>query len=113
MKGLACAIRPCTLPRWLGALNITAAGGETGGDGGAIYTGLNSTTVFERRLVMRFNVGASGGGLYNLGTTTLETAGYIRGNDALVRNEPATVPAVDIEKARRRLCSGVALVLVI
>lgn len=48
---------------------------------------------------MRFNVGASGGALYNLGTTILETAGYIRGNDALVRNEPSTVPSVDIGKA--------------
>lgn len=80
-------------------MNIPAEAGEIGGDGGAIYTGLNSTTVFERRAVMRFNVGASGGALYNLGTTILETAGYIRGNDALVRNEPSTVPSVDIGKA--------------
>lgn len=72
------------------AFIIPADGGQTGGDGGAIYTGLNSTTLFERRVVMRFNVGASGGGLYNLGTTILESAGFIRGNDALVRNEPST-----------------------
>ena len=73
--------------RVLNTFNRPAEGGKTGGDGGAIYTGLNSTTVFERRAVMRFNVGASGGALYNLGTTILESAGYIRGNDALVRNE--------------------------
>lgn len=70
------------------ASHTVAEGGETGGDGGAIYTDYNSTTVFERRAVMRYNVGASGGALYNLGTTILETAGYIRGNDALVRNTP-------------------------
>lgn len=75
----------------LDAFIIPADGGETGGDGGAIYTGLNSTTLFKRRVVMRFNVGASGGALYNLGTTILETAGYIRGNDALVRYETSTV----------------------
>ena len=58
---------------------------ETGGHGGAIFTDLGSTTVFERRTSMRSNRGASGGALYNMGTTILESAGFIRDNQALVR----------------------------
>ena len=49
---------------------------------------------------MRENIGASGGALYNLGTTVLESAGFIRGNQALVRNKN-TVPAINIGKPRR------------
>lgn len=60
-------------------------GDETGGFGGAIYTALGSSTVFERRAIMQYNTGASGGALFNEGTTTLESAGFIRGNKASVR----------------------------
>lgn len=66
-------------------LYLPEDGDETGGHGGAIFTGLGSTTVFERRTSMRFNAGASGGAIYNMGNTVLESAGLIRGNEALVR----------------------------
>eukprot|EP00904_Undaria_pinnatifida_P004723 jgi/Undpi1/14251/HiC_scaffold_9.g03900.m1 len=64
-------------------LNVAKENGdETGGFGGAIYTALGSSTVFERRAIMQYNTGASGGALFNEGTTTLESAGFIRGNKA-------------------------------
>ena len=66
-------------------VSILENGDEIGGTGGAIHTGLGSSMVFERRAIMQFNTGASGGALYNLGATTLGSNGFIRGNQATVR----------------------------
>ncbi|CAM9754853.1 unnamed protein product, partial [Sphacelaria rigidula] len=57
-------------------------GDGLGAQGGAIFTGEVSTTMFERRTSMHLNEASSGGALYNLGVTTLGSAGFIRGNRA-------------------------------
>ena len=55
------------------------------GYGGAIFTEKGSITVFKARTVMQNNKGASGGALYNVGTTILETGAFFGDNQATVR----------------------------
>lgn len=55
-----------------------------GGEGGALYTGVDSTTLFQRRTVMQHNEARSGGAIYNLGYTEIESRGFMRANQALV-----------------------------
>ncbi len=62
-------------------------GDEIGGEGGAIYTGEGSTTTFKRRTIHQGNTAGNGGGaLWNEGTTTLMSNGFLKGNMARVRS---------------------------
>eukprot|EP00904_Undaria_pinnatifida_P008095 jgi/Undpi1/4415/HiC_scaffold_17.g07770.m1 len=52
------------------------------GYGGAIFTEKGSITVFKARTVMQNNEGASGGALYNVGTTILKAGAFFGDNKA-------------------------------
>lgn len=78
---------PCITP-----LLVTEDGDETGGLGGAVFTEKGSNTLFEGRAIMQFNLGSSGGALYNKGTTDLRNGAFFRGNKAQVLNgRPTTM----------------------
>lgn len=72
--------------------HLAENGDELGGLGGALYAGSGSTTSFERRTIMNLNEGSNGGAMYNLGSITLESAGFLRGNKALVRGYINSAP---------------------
>lgn len=62
-----------------------------GGEGGALFTDINSesfsSTIFRRRTVMHLNLASSGGAIYNGGDTRLESQGFFRGNEAVVKSQ--------------------------
>lgn len=66
------------------SLRLEEDGDEIGGTGGAIYTEEGSDTLFEGRAIMQYNLGASGGGLYNRGNTNLRNGAFFRSNRAQV-----------------------------
>lgn len=56
-----------------------------------MYTEEGSDTLFEGRAIMHYNRGASGGALYNKGTTDLRNGAFFRSNRAQVTlKQPAT-----------------------
>lgn len=66
----------------LGALQLSENHDQFFGYGGAIFTEKGSITVLKSRTVMQNNNGASGGALYNTGTTILEAGAFFGGNQA-------------------------------
>lgn len=60
-------------------------GDETGGQGGALHSSLDATTILRAKSVMSDNTAGNGGAIYNRsGRVTLRKATF-NGNQALVR----------------------------
>lgn len=61
-------------------------GDETGGQGGALHSSLDATTILRAKSVMRDNTAGNGGAIYNRsGRITLRKVSF-NGNQALVRH---------------------------
>lgn len=57
-----------------------------GGEGGAVYTGPDAHTIFNKRALFRSNrAGAAGGALHTMGVTTIRSGATFSRNRAQVR----------------------------